>query len=123
MRLKTISESVSGKMAIVKTGKQVDTILGKMDQYKSVSIKEDVTDLETAKSQFSKDGRVHFHSGNNKEMTAMYELEDYLKKEGIEYGETNVTPEQYTIYDVKKFNSDLKKIKESKLKKTGVKII
>lgn len=76
-------------------------------------VTESVSTLADAKKSFKEDGRVHFHAKDEAEMAVMYELQADLKKAGIEFGETNVTPEQYTVYDTKKWNSDLKKIKES----------
>lgn len=67
-------------------------------------------DLEQAKQDFESDGRAHFNANDDAEMEAFYALIDHLKEQGIEYGETNIVPSQYTVYDVTKFDSNLRKI-------------
>lgn len=68
--------------------------------------------FDQAKADFESDGRAHFHGSDDEEMKVFYAMIDYLKEQGIEYGETNITPEQYTLYDLSKFDSNLRRIKK-----------
>lgn len=68
--------------------------------------------LDQAKADFESDGRVHFHGSDEEEMKVFYALIEYLKEQGINYGETNVTPEQYTLYNADLFDSGLRRIKK-----------